>query len=242
VARIGEDFDVAAIERLGVDQTGVAIAPGPAPRLTINQLPGGDRTFVSRLGVAASPQNSTFPPAYRKAGHVHLATMPPVEQLHWLHRVREVSDCSISVDMFEATAADMPEESRSLCYSADLVFMNERERQLLFSTHSRPAAGILLKLGPEGAAYEDRTRCIRVPAPPVAAIDTTGAGEVLAGAFLSLRAVGVAIPEALTFAVEIASAKVTEFGVDGPNLRRAIAGVRAKVEQRRLNRPVGSQR
>jgi sugar/nucleoside kinase (ribokinase family) len=60
-------------------------------------------------------------------------------------------------------------------------------------------------------------------------VDTTGAGEVLAGAFLSMRAMGVPDPVALRHAVAVASAKVTEFGVDGPHLRRAIESAHAAV-------------
>jgi hypothetical protein len=44
-----------------------------------------------------------------------------------------------------------------------------------------------------------------------------------------MRAMGVPDPVALRHAVVVASAKVTEFGVDGPNLRRAIESAHAAV-------------
>jgi ribokinase len=229
VANIGEDFGLEALDQLGVDMSGAVVVAGRAPRLTITQHTPTDRSFESVLGVAATPATNIFPPAYANASHLHLATMPPGEQMHWLQTVRSLSKCTISVDMFERNARDFPDESRQLCYSADMVFMNAEERRLLFSDHPLPTREIVLKSGADGAAFRSEGNWVRVPAPQYDVVDTTGAGEVLAGAFLSLRVMGVADHIALKYAVEAASAKVSEFGVDGGNLRRALARIHATV-------------
>ena len=49
-------------------------------------------------------------------------------------------------------------------------------------------------------------------------MDGTGAGEILAGVYLALRARGLAEGRALDYAVRAATSSVTEFGVDGPGL------------------------
>jgi ribokinase len=241
VANIGEDFDLEALDRLGVDKTGARVVAGKAPRLTITQHAANGRSFESVLGVAASSSVRLFPDSYTHADHVHLATMPPDEQLYWLRTVREMSECKISVDTFEASAAEFPEESRTLCYSADLVFMNEEERRLLFTTHAMPTVDVVLKHGAGGASYYSGGTRVHVSAPLAEAVDTTGAGEVLAGAFLSLRTLGVPVLRSLQYAVEAASAKVGEFGVDGEALKRTIRRIRTEIspERRDLDQRCG---
>lgn len=223
VAHIGHDFEDQAIARLGVDRRGALRVAGYAPHLTITQHTPTSRTFESTLGVAATPAIDAFPSAYAAAQHVHLATMPPEEQLAWMRMIRaNLSACAVSVDMFESTAAESPDICRELCYAADLVFMNKAECSMLFTDHPTPAGHVVLKDGEHGATLSGAGATIHAPAPKCEAVDTTGAGELLAGAFLSIRALGVTDREALRHAVEIASAKVSEFGLEGPNLRRAI--------------------
>ena len=57
-------------------------------------------------------------------------------------------------------------------------------------------------------------------------VDDTGAGEILAGVYLALRARGLAEDQALGYAVRAASSSVTEFGVDGPHLTRELTAIR----------------
>lgn len=55
-----------------------------------------------------------------------------------------------------------------------------------------------------------------VVAPEVGAVDTTGAGEILAGVFLALTSEDVDIDQALNDAVCLASQSVAQFGVENP--------------------------
>jgi len=223
VARIGEDFDYDAIVRLGVDTRGAVRVNGGSPRFRITQHSPTQRSFESTLGVAATPAIDVLPPAYRAARHVHIGTVPIAEQRHWLQMVRDgMPRCAVSVDMFEATAKESPAECRELAGAADLVFMNEAERHILYDDHPLPDGEILIKSGERGATLRTGGVTIEARTLRCAAVDTTGAGELLAGAFLSMRVSGVDDRRALRYAVMIASAKVTEFGLDGPNLRRMI--------------------
>ncbi|HEY1487841.1 MAG TPA: PfkB family carbohydrate kinase, partial [Micromonosporaceae bacterium] len=186
VAHIGADLDLDAIVKLGVDTRGAVRMPGLAPRLTITQHSATERSFRSELGVAATPATDAFPIAYASTRHVHLATTPPSEQLHWLRTIRQrLPGVTVSVDMFEATAAEFPDASRELCRLADLVFANEAERRTLFTDHPLPTTDMVLKNGAHGATLHTGVEILRAPAPACDVVDTTGAGEVLAGAFLS---------------------------------------------------------
>ena len=67
------------------------------------------------------------------------------------------------------------------------------------------------------------------PSRPADEVDPIGAGEILAGAFLALRARGLAEDRALRYAVAVATRSVTEFGVTGPAVTRELSRVRAEL-------------
>ena len=74
-----------------------------------------------------------------------------------------------------------------------------------------PSAAVVT-LGPSGAAYASGEACGRVPAPAVAVVDTTGAGDAALGAFALARARRRALPEAVAAAVEAGSTAVQRPG------------------------------
>jgi ribokinase len=236
VATVGDDFEAGAVERLGIDTAGLThVRGGATARFVITQLADGTRTFEASWGVAETVDVGVFPAAYRRARHVHLATATPAQQLVWLRHVRGwPRRPAISVDVFEPFVRQFPEATRRVVRAADVVFMNEEEAALLRAGgHSWPAGDVVLKRGAAGAAYYHASPAagspsspISAPAPPTRAVETTGAGDLLAGAFLALRMRGVGLEHALAAAVRVASASVTDFGVDHRPLRDAIAGVR----------------
>lgn len=99
-----------------------------------------------------------------------------------------------------------------------MVFLNEEELRILqqFGELSVFVPVILTK-GPLGAVYIEGETIIDVPAPRVNAIDTTGAGDILAGVFLAQRAQNIPIEIALERAVQIASQSTTQFGIEHIN-------------------------
>lgn len=235
VAHIGDDFPIDVLEELGVDLRGASLVPGASPRLQIIEHTLTERSFSGTLGVASKPATDVFPPNYAEACHLHLATMPPDEQMTWLQMVRSQSGCSISVDVFEVWAREFTDLSRELCYSADLVFMNKEECRLLFSDHPLPSGTLIVKDGENGACAKNGDDWIHVPAPSCKAIDTTGAGEILAGAFLALRMLGLETEISLSYAVRLASAKVVDFGLSGQALRETISSVRSEIRRSLLS-------
>lgn len=225
VAPVGDDYQLVTLDRLGVDQRGVQRLSGSNPMFRLDQHLDGSRSFTARWGVAWDPRPWPLPDDYLSARHVHLATAPPAQQLAWLDTLRDLpGDRTLSADMFEHFAAASPERSREVCDKVDLVFLNETEQRLLGRL---TAAEVVVKLGSQGARYLTRgSRGPRVTTTPVAAVDTTGAGDLLAGAFLIARLAGAAPVEALAGAVHIATASVREFGVDGAHLRYALDAAR----------------
>jgi ribokinase len=129
--------------------------------------------------------------------------------------------------MFEAFASSHSAMSRRVCLSADLVFLNDEEARLLAWTRPKGnAQAMILKHGPEGAEYIDAWRTVAISTVHVPAIDTTGAGDILAGVFLALRSGGATPEVALRHAVAVATASVQSFGVDTAAVANVIDKVR----------------
>jgi sugar/nucleoside kinase (ribokinase family) len=230
VARVGEDFDLASLRLLPIDTQGVAVRPGASARFVIDQSRDGRLAFRSDLGVAAEPGFGSFPASYLGARHVHLGTAPPRQQLAWLDFLRDKGcRAQISVDMFEPFVAAEPDPCRRICDRADLIFLNEAEYEGLYRGRPEPSAPTLLKHGPAGAEFRAHGVRHQAAAPPADEVDPIGAGEILAGVFLALRALGLAEDRALRYAVVTATRSVTEFGVAGPAVTRELSHVRAEL-------------
>lgn len=227
VAQLGPDLAEHGLPRLRIDRAGLAGLPGPSAAFHMTERADGSRSFRSHLGVAASPQFGTFPAAYFQASHVHLGTMPPGQQIGWLRFLRDHGlRAPVSVDTFEHFVAVEPAASREACDLADLIFINEAEYAGLYRDNETPKAPTILKHGPRGADFiSDGVTYPAAATPAVHVMDGTGAGEILAGAYLALRARGLPEGRALDYAVRAATSSVTEFGVDGPQLTRELTGI-----------------
>ena len=231
VAQVGPDLAEHGLPRLHIDRAGLAMLAGPSAAFHITERADGTRSFSSSLGVAACPRFDTFPAAYFQARHVHLGTMPPGQQIAWLTYLRDHGlRAPVSVDTFEHFVTTEPAASREACDLADLIFINEAEYAGLYRDGETPKAPTILKHGPRGAAFiSDGVRRSASAAPAARVVDGTGAGEILAGTYLALRAAGLANRRALDYAVRAATSSVTEFGVDGPQLTRELNGIAETV-------------
>lgn len=214
VARIGNDFDISLLQRRGVDCQGIKIIPdGKTCRFVATQYADNTRDIAVDRGVAEIVETDIFPERYLSAQCIHLATQLPEHALIWLDFF--VDHNNISVDSFEPFVADFPELTREMFRRAHMIFANEAEwsvmQQYGEEFKDKP---VIIKRGKDGAVYKHGDQTITVPAPQVNAVEVSGAGDILAGAFLAKRAQGVSIEEALVHAVNVASLSVTEFGVE----------------------------
>jgi sugar/nucleoside kinase (ribokinase family) len=231
VAQLGRDLAGRGLRGLRIDRAGLAVLPGESAAFHITEHGDGTRSFRSSLGVAACPRFGTFPTAYFQAQHVHLGTMPPAQQLAWLRFLRDHGlRAPVSVDTFEHFVTTEPAASREACDLADLIFINEAEYAGLYRDNASPKAPMILKHGPRGADFiSDGMTYFASATPATHVVDGTGAGEILAGVYLALRAGGLTEGRALDYAVRAATSSVTEFGVDGPQLTRELTGIAEAV-------------
>ncbi|MEX2327124.1 MAG: adenosine kinase, partial [Pseudomonadales bacterium] len=107
----------------------------------------------------------------------------------------------------------------------DLIFCNEDEAKLWTGADTRDDAIAGLKslspcfamtCGKEGALVHDGKITTMVPGVPTKAVDTTGAGDMFAGAFLYAINAGMTYEEAATLANLAASVLVSSFGARLP--------------------------
>ncbi|MBK1876754.1 PfkB family carbohydrate kinase [Pelagicoccus mobilis] len=103
----------------------------------------------------------------------------------------------------------------------DLLFCNEEEAMTFTGTESIPAAIEALKtsakqfvvtLGPDGALVWDGSEEIKIAPVPTEAVDTNGAGDLFAGAFLYGITNGLSHAEAGALASRASSSVVSKFG------------------------------
>jgi sugar/nucleoside kinase (ribokinase family) len=103
----------------------------------------------------------------------------------------------------------------------DLLFCNEAEALAFTKTNSISEASMVLKkyakafaitLGPKGAFLFDGDKEVYVVTTPVEAIDTNGAGDLFAGAFLYAVNSGISFAEAAKLGCTASSQLVTQFG------------------------------
>jgi ribokinase len=131
-----------------------------------------------------------------------------------------------------APARDLPEELLSLI---DVCIPNESElRQLTgrptesledvaAAAQTLAAVGrsrVIVTLGPRGALVLDAAGCDHIPGVPVAAVDTTGAGDAFCGALAVYLADGESIIDAARKANEVAARSVMRPGTQASFPRR----------------------
>ncbi|OZG73710.1 ribokinase [Hahella sp. CCB-MM4] len=116
-----------------------------------------------------------------------------------------------------------PEVSRLPLDDIDLLFVNQIEAADLAGTDSAQEAlrilneryaetTLVMTLGAEGALLSSSSEHIRLPAKPVKAVDTTGAGDTFVGFFLASIIQGLSHEASLNRAITASSIAVTRHG------------------------------
>jgi ribokinase len=216
VSRVGTDFPLQEMTYSRANLQGIRVTDEPlTPHFRLNMRENGEREVEAVVELDAHADTRFFPEAYSHALLYHLSTSHPCKYLEWIPFLRRINpDAWISVDAFELYAQRFPVQTLQAMQQADLIFLNEAELHLL-SEPNIWALGkpILLKRGANGAVYRMNDVEYSQPAPVVDAVDTTGAGDVFAGAFLTLRLNGLSIAQALAASVLLATLSVTQTGL-----------------------------
>ena len=173
--------------------------PEEAHAVTVSLSTKGDRSFVTFDGVNEKLE-ARLPAAIARqpARHVHLA-FAPRHCGRWTRIVKglRAGGATTSWDFGWSPALRSRTGFGALLGAADFIFVNEAEAAMYADTGRRTAVmrfwrsrsrNTIIKLGPRGSRWIGHLGSapdVAVPAPRVAVVDTTGAGDAFNGGFLT---------------------------------------------------------
>ncbi|MEM3326026.1 MAG: carbohydrate kinase family protein [Thermoproteus sp.] len=210
----GEGVDVGFVKRIKGVRSGVVVV--------LVQPDGAKRMIAYRganMGLSPDDINEA---ALGGVDHVHVAS-GRVELILKAKEVAKRLGRSVSIDGGTALARKGLEVASKALSGVDVVFMNQAEAKLLASSTDHRAAldviaknisarEIIVTLGDKGAMAISDGEFIYVDAFRLQPVDTTGAGDTFAAAYIAARLAGFSLYERLLFANAAASIKVTRPG------------------------------
>jgi len=221
VAPVGRDGEARVRAVLGgrahVDLSGLTVVDAPTYRWFADDHQGRNVDLGSRDTIYDlwSPR---VPAGYR--GWAFVGSMRPDRQLE---AAEQLAGCGLlAADAMRSYVESAPEAARSVLRLADWYFCNEEEFAALGDgdpeafRRSWELAGLVLKHGPGGATAYTADGALHVPANARRVVDTTGAGDALAGGMLAswqvLGGDAAHLGESLQAGVDCASVAISEIG------------------------------
>jgi len=210
---VGRDYRREFITKLGARAVLRTVPLGPSSRFAISYgRRFSSRTVVAHLGVASQMTEEMLPPSFFSAKCIYLATNLPHTQLAFASYIAATSDVPIAADCIDVFARRWPDVTRRVLSMARIVFLSEAEQRILRYRPADSSQLVILRRSSRGVQCRQGATVFETPVRRVAVVDPTGAGDVFAGAFLSLLARRKPIRSALTVAANIASRSVSRFG------------------------------
>ena len=203
VSIVGDDFptdELKAMEKRGVDLTGLEIIPGKktffwAGRYHANM--NQRDTLTTDLNVLAE-FNPVLPVSYRRCEYVMLGNLTPEIQLQVIRQLDNRPKL-IALDTMNFWMDVALDGLKSVLHEVDLLTINDEEARQLSGEYSLVLAAqkifemgpkfLVVKKGEHGAFLFTRDRIFYAPALPLTEVkDPTGAGDTFAGGFMGYLA------------------------------------------------------
>lgn len=247
-ARLGAKVALAA--RVGLQENGAAMVEqlkGEGVDTRFVAQPADEVPGVALIVVGAEDAENQIVTVAGSNGTLPLAQVEALELegLRWLVAQQELPLQSVARAFERARAAGVKTllnaapyrpGCESLLPLVDLLVVNALEAQALVTTlgggmaeaaalaqtlRGKGPSAVLVSLGADGLCWLDGEGLRHVPARPVHAVDTVGAGDTLVGALVTALTEGRALDDALAFAQAAASIAVSRPGVQDAMPRRA---------------------
>lgn len=239
-ARLGARVALAA--RVGLLENGAAMVEqlrGEGVDIRAIAQPADEVPGVALIVVGAEDAENQIVTVAGSNGSLPLSQVEALSMdgLRWLVAQQELPLESVALAFERARAAGVKTLLNAAPYrtgceallaKVDVLVVNALEAQALVTTlgggladpealaqalRARGPAAVLVSLGADGLCWVDADGVRRVPARPVKAVDTVGAGDTLVGALVTALAEGQAIDAALAFAQAAAGLAVSRPGV-----------------------------
>jgi sugar/nucleoside kinase (ribokinase family) len=198
--KVGDDlfghFCLEEMSSAGIELDHIIVGDGATTGITVSISSGQDRALVTCLGAIAELAAEDVPDsAFEGASHLHVAGFflqtrlrPGVPELFRRARARGLTT---SLDSGHDPEGRWQGGLGEALKEADLFFPNREELRAITgledlerSLLSFQGVRVVAKLGAEGAAVLEGRTLVRVPAPSIDVVDTTGAGDSFAAGFL----------------------------------------------------------
>lgn len=233
-----------ALSRIGAELLAAPVPDGDTGFDVALVQPGGERTFVTLPGVEADPPAHDLSALGVTAEDAIFATgyelLPAASGAVMARLLSGAPSGSLVVFDPGPLAAEIPPENlRPVLERVDVLSVNRREARLLTGAEDpidaartlrdrvRTGTFVIVRDGAGGAwLHADSERMFHVPARPTSAIDTTGAGDVHAAAWIAAVARGGTPVQAVIEANAAASMAVERRGpAEGPTLEELRAAL-----------------
>jgi ribokinase/sulfofructose kinase len=225
VSWIGDDSDgrlvLDDLHRFGVDTTHVVIEPNTSTNFTTILVDSSGEKAIIIIPTAFNTLvlDSSLV-AYLTSARLVYSTAYDSEQLERTAQLVHAAGGLISTDI-EPVAGLQDERLRQVLSSIDIVFF---DADTLGTADYEPAIRELQAAGPElvvitqgaqGALACDAQGVVRCPAFRVPVVDTTGAGDCFAAAFLTAYLRQFPLKQALEYAQAAAALSIQDYGARG---------------------------
>lgn len=217
ISSVGGDFDFSYLRDLNIIDKEINVVQSEKTACFTTEFLNdvGERKFYADFGAIGFPNYEQIE-KYLDVPFIYLAGGDPMRQLCWIKKLESNKYSGIiACDVFEKYCLEKPGESKKVIEKSDIVFLNEIERQLLGYNPIAKQKVNILKKGKQGADLFDREgNTISItPKSGYIAVDTNGAGDILAATFLSKVVAGYNYSSALQVAVDLATLSVTQENV-----------------------------
>jgi len=202
----------------GLDLTSVKVVPGPSCAFTLTYAGAGKLASIDCSFGAAESLTSHCLTAIGRHGQYHVCCRRPLLAGAVLGRLARAG-LMFSTDFHLASATEMISAAAPFLPHARVVFVNAAEFTTLAAlTDPACLAAVVISDGPgEVTLLRHGDAIVTIRPPQTSAAEVTGAGDILAGAFLASVARGLSDDDALRAAVTAAARSIR-----GPGL--AITG------------------
>ena len=213
VATVGRDFDDEYLKKLSIPTTHIERKQNSMTPCYIIDYRSNVRRISFRNWPSPSIAIKEHMPELLFSDIVHITATLPQQQLRYIEYLKQNHySGKISVDVFDQHCAAYPIETLSVLSQSDIIFMNQDEKRLLQYSHYNPQKITVIKRADQGADCFCQSNSYHAEFHVDHVIDTIGAGDILAGAFLAFFDEQFELNECLSKAVEIASCSVQFFG------------------------------
>ena len=226
--RVGDDlfgrFCLEEMSRSGIGLDHVIVDKETTTGITVSISSGPDRALVTCLGAIAEFAAEDVPDAaFDGASHLHVAGFFLQTRLRAglpdLFRRAHQRGLTTSLDSGHDPEGEWRGGLGEALKEADLFFPNQEEIRAISGRddledglRSLGPARVVVKLGSSGAAILDGGSMVRVPAPEVDVVDTTGAGDSFDAGFLHAWLRKLPLAECLRYGVAAGSLSTRALG------------------------------